>query len=675
MRSIVKSLASIAFVGALPCTASATGMIAQTFSQTAEVFRQNFAVAAHPRGAVIAAVCSDPSRADPVLLYEVGNDEPVLTLTEPGGRFCGSFGTAVAVLGNEILIGAPRPRNGTSTPANGAVYVFDGTTGALLRTLQSPASAVNGARFGNALLVSRTDVFVAAPGVTDTPFGRPGAVYRIDPATGAVLAVYTNPEATFATAFGAAFAISGDRLLVGDPDGRNFIYDGVVHVFDVASGAHLRTIEPVAPATGLQFGTALGVAGGRVAVGAPSGPDGWNGDDFGAVYLFDESSFAHVGTVLAPEVSRLGSAGFGLALGAFGEDLLVGAPEAPIGLDRSGAAYLVDPQAGTILSRFHAPGGGMSLVAVDGRVLVGARFQGELLNLAYLFETCASLGEGAACDDGDGCVTGDVCAAGRCVAGAEVVACEGRAPPCRVRGCEPATGACHTERAALGAPCFEPPYQCPDESFCNDQGVCSPDADPDPDGDLICSAIDLCPQVANPSQLDSDGDERGDVCDASDASLVVHATTIRWNRGGRPGTGRVSLRGELLSRADLLAFDPDAGVSIRVEDGSDFTQVFVWPDAECDRPAGSRFGCEHRGRPASRFELRPLARQVDGRVVYRFRLEARALDIERAPEGPFDVTLTTQPARAVSGYDRVGQVTGCRNGRTRVTCRVNAGAP
>jgi len=38
-------------------------------------------------------------------------------------------------------------------------------------------------------------------------------------------------------------------------------------------------------------------------------------------------------------------------------------------------------------------------------------------------------------------------------------------------------------------------------------------------------------------------------------------------------------------------------------------------------------------------------------------------------------TLTTQPARAVKGFDRVGRVTGCRAGRTRFTCRSSAGAP
>jgi hypothetical protein len=677
MRSfILRRALLVALACSIPCTAAATGMIARTFSRPDAVFHEAYALATHPRGVLLAARCATPGVSDAVHLYEPEGDEPVLTLTEPGGRYCSTFGTAVASLGNEILIGAPRPRNGSPTAADGAVYVFDGTTGALLRTIESPASGENGARFGNVLLVSGADLFVAAPGVGTTPFGRPGVVYRIDAATGAVLGVYPNPEPTFATGFGAALAVTGDRLLVGDPDGPNFIYDGVVQVFDIPSGAHLATLTPPSPAPDLTFGTSLAVAGGRIAVGTPLGPGGLDTEEIrGVVHLFDAASFAHVGTVGAPEVSPFGTADFGRALGVLGTDLLVGAPVAPIGHERSGAAYLIDPADGEVLARFHAPGAGMSLAAVGGRVLVGARFQGEHRNLAYLFETCASLADGAACDDGDGCVTGDTCAGGRCVAGTSAVVCEGNPAPCRLRGCDPATGACQTKQARFEAPCFEPPYECPDASFCDETGACVPDSDPDPDRDLVCSALDICPQVANPSQLDSDGDERGDVCDPSDASLVVHAASVRWNRGGTPETGRVSMRGELLSRADLLAFDSDAGALLRVEDEGGFTQVFVWPDEECGPPESGRFGCEHRGRPDSRFELRALARQVDGRVLYRFALQARALDIEQPPEGPLDITLTTQPARAVSGYDRVGRVTGCRAGRTRVTCRISAGAP
>ncbi len=47
---------------------------------------------------------------------------------------------------------------------------------------------------------------------------------------------------------------------------------------------------------------------------------------------------------------------------------------------------------------------------------------------------------------------------------------------------------------------------------------CLSGSGPDPDGDLYCGVADNCPSVANPNQLDSDGDGVGDVCECLDAA-------------------------------------------------------------------------------------------------------------------------------------------------------------
>jgi hypothetical protein len=294
--------------------------------------------------------------------------------------------------------------------------------------------------------------------------------------------------------------------------------------------------------------------------------------------------------------------------------------------------------------------------------------------MAYVFETCASLGEGAACDDGNGCDTGDVCAAGRCRAGGSTVVCGDDVPRCHVPGCDPSTGGCHERFASFGDPCFRPDEQCSRPDVCDNFGACVLDPDPDPDRDRVCSFDDTCPNVADPGQEDADQDSEGDVCDRTDAALVVQDATVRASV--RPSNGKLKVRGELLSRADHSPFDPGEGLIVRVEDtASSFAQVFVWVDSECDGSAPARARCRHAESPKSRIDFRPLARQTDGFVVYRFALVADGLEVEGLPAGPLEVTMTSQPPRAGSGFDRAGLIDGCRPSGTRVRCRISAGAP
>src|SRR5262245_62785021 len=48
---------------------------------------------------------------------------------------------------------------------------------------------------------------------------------------------------------------------------------------------------------------------------------------------------------------------------------------------------------------------------------------------------------------------------------------------------------------------------------------------PDGDGDGVCDSADNCPALANPTQLDTDGDLLGDACDDSDALLRDRKST------------------------------------------------------------------------------------------------------------------------------------------------------
>jgi hypothetical protein len=669
----MRARASFALVWllALVASAGATGMVAQTFSRP-DIVRDfgGFPVAEHRGDVLVGAPCSSPSDEDFVYLFDATTGATKLAIPNPNGSVCERFGWGVASDGEHIIVSSPFGRLGDHPFPRGVVYVFDGTSGALVRVLPAPDFLPDLTFFGDGLLVAGADYFVLASGFFAVD--RLGVVLRIDAETGAVVGTYENEDGGEGSAqFGPAMAVAGGRLLVG----HRLSFEDAVLVFDIPTGARLPRLLPPGGALATRFGASLAVANGRIAVGAPSGPGGFGSEETdGAVHFFDATTLDFLGTVPAPEVSRFGS-DFGAELGVLGGDFLVGAPFAAVGdVEFHGAAYLLGGTTGELLYRFHAPGIGTSIAGVGGRALVGARFFQPSENVAYLFETCASLGEGVVCDDGNACDTGDRCEAGLCRAGTPV-GCDGEALRCRVPGCEPATGICHQRLAPFGAPCFGPSETCSRDDVCDGFGRCVLDPDPDPDRDRVCSLDDTCPNVANTGQEDADGDARGDVCDSADSLLVLHDASVRASRG-RPTSGKIKVRGEFLSRADHAPFDPGEGLTVRLEDdGSSFAQVFVWLGSECSGAAPARAGCRHADRPASRIDFRPLAHQIDGFVVYRFTLDASDLEIEQLPVGPLAVTITSQPPRPVSGFDRAGAITGCSVRRTRFRCRVSAGAP
>jgi cysteine-rich repeat protein len=242
------------------------------------------------------------------------------------------FGRALAWVGGALAVGEPQiypPFFFDGGP--GRVHVFDPGTGALLRTIDDPGGTCCG--FGLTLAPFGSDLLVGAATQTIAGFERAGQVYRIDPATGALLQTYVNPDPDEHDWFGLAISALGSDVLVGAPfeSSLGVTWHGRAYLYDGTTGALERTFDPPA-LEGAELGDAVAEIGGYAALGTFY---------YHHVYLVDVSTGALVQHLQPSEPSPYGNLGFGSMLAADGGRLLVGSAGLMIG-KAGGGAYLFD---------------------------------------------------------------------------------------------------------------------------------------------------------------------------------------------------------------------------------------------------------------------------------------------------------------------------------------------
>jgi len=214
---------------------------------------------------------------------------PLAAADAAGGA---QFGFSVSLKGSTLVVGAPG--DSARGSSSGSVYVF-----ALHGTMWQQAAKFHAPdgrpfdRFGAAVAVAATgdEIVVGAPFADDLhAFRNFGAAY-VFKGMNVIWALEASGKLTAGPPFrpdniqfGSAVAIGGDRIVVGAPgDDMNKVTDsGSAYVFK-RSGAGWTPYPPLMaddPQQGAQFGTAVGLDGDRVLIGAPF--DGING----AAYLF-----------------------------------------------------------------------------------------------------------------------------------------------------------------------------------------------------------------------------------------------------------------------------------------------------------------------------------------------------------------------------------------------------
>lgn len=189
-------------------------------------------------------------------------------LTAGDGTAGNAFGTALALSGTTLVVGAPSTTVGGNAD-QGTVYVFDesGATWAQVAELQD-GSGNSGADFGISVGISGTNLLVGAP----SPSSGSGKVFVFTGSGSAwTQADVLVPSGTVSAAaeFGNAIAVSGNTALIGEfNDITDVLPVGAAYIFAGSGGNWTQVTELVNPAPGDYFGSAVALSGTTALVGA-----------------------------------------------------------------------------------------------------------------------------------------------------------------------------------------------------------------------------------------------------------------------------------------------------------------------------------------------------------------------------------------------------------------------
>jgi len=254
----------------------------------------------------------------------------------------GHFGDAVAIDGSTLVVGAPRTNRPGAVRA-GAVYVFELAANAytLTATLSSPAPHQAWEAFGTAVAVDGDRIVVGAPdrdalGATDA-----GAayVYERSGSSWVYAGALSAPTPATSDKHGAAVAVLGDTLAVGAPlrdfNVRSGSNRGAVYVYAPGTTGFVRTQSLAAPDgnVGDGFGQSLsGIedAGTRRLLVGAAGVDVSSGlatfTNAGAAYLYESPVASSFGAPTKLEASTpSANASFGGRVAISTQTLVVGA--------------------------------------------------------------------------------------------------------------------------------------------------------------------------------------------------------------------------------------------------------------------------------------------------------------------------------------------------------------
>jgi hypothetical protein len=170
------------------------------------------AIAAAGNLVVVGAYQSDEGLPNVGAAYIFRADTGALlfTLANPTPATGDEFGYAVAIDGNLIAVGSRSDE--LSAPNSGIVHLFAADTGLLIRSIENP-SAGNGDAFGSAVALKGNTLLIGAP-ADDSGGVDSGRAYLFNATTGTLIDAIDNPSQAANDQFGSVVALSGTMAVL-----------------------------------------------------------------------------------------------------------------------------------------------------------------------------------------------------------------------------------------------------------------------------------------------------------------------------------------------------------------------------------------------------------------------------------------------------------------------------
>jgi hypothetical protein len=255
------------------------------------------------------------------------------TFNNPTPEHGDQFGNSVSLSGTLALIGAPSDDTGAANA--GSAYLFNTTTGNLLKTFNNPTPEDDDS-FGNSVSLSGTSALIGAP-FDNTGAQYAGSAYLFDATTGTLLKTFNNPTPAISDSFGYSVSLSGTLALIGAPyDNTSASDEGSAYLFDTTTGNLLKTFNNPSPQLSDNFGYSVSLSGTSALIGAYGDNTGASGA--GSAYLFNTTTGNLLQTFNNPSPQL--SDNFGYSVSLSGISALIGAPYDNTSASDAGSAYL-----------------------------------------------------------------------------------------------------------------------------------------------------------------------------------------------------------------------------------------------------------------------------------------------------------------------------------------------